>query len=65
MGTGKKLLVFKPKSIEKLNDKMTPFTPDLTPRTYDPEKGLEVFYVCNNHTSPYYSKQKPVEVRLS
>jgi ssDNA-binding Zn-finger/Zn-ribbon topoisomerase 1 len=45
--------------------KMQPFTPDLTPRIYEPEKGLEVFYVCNNHMPPYYSKQKPVEVHLS
>jgi hypothetical protein len=44
---------------------MVPYTPDLTPVTYEPEKGLEVFYVCNNHTPPYYSKQKPVEVKLS
>ena len=45
--------------------KMTPYTPDLTLTTYEPEKGLEVFYACNNHTPPYYSKQKPVEVKLS
>ena len=45
--------------------KMTPYTPDLTPSTYDPEKGLEVFYVCNKHTPPYYSTQKPVEVKLT
>ncbi|KPV63642.1 MAG: hypothetical protein AOA66_0774 [Candidatus Bathyarchaeota archaeon BA2] len=44
--------------------KMTPYPPDLTPTTYESEKGLHVLYVCNNHT-PYYSKQKPVEVRLS
>jgi len=53
------------KHIEELNEKMTPFTPDLTPTTYESEKGLRVFYVCSNHTPPYYSKQKPVEVRLS
>ena len=46
-------------------EKMTPYTPDLTPTTYESDKGLEVFYVCNNHTPPYYSKQKPVEVKLS
>jgi len=44
---------------------MVPYAPDLTPTTYEPEEGLEVFYVCNDHTPPYYSKQKPVEVRLS
>ena len=46
-------------------EKMTPYTPDLSPITYDPEKGLEVLYVCNNHSPPHYSKQKPVEVHLS
>jgi len=45
--------------------KMEAYTPDLTPTTYESDKGLEVFYVCNNHTPPYYSKQKPVEVRLT
>lgn len=59
--------------------KMKPFTPDLTPSTYrfeesqalkgqaveSPEWTMETLYVCNNHTPPYYSKQKPVEVCLS
>ena len=59
--------------------KMTPFTPDLTPSTYrveeslaikgqaveSPEWTMETLYVCYNHTPPYYSKQKPVEVKLS
>ena len=59
--------------------KMTSFTPDLTPSTYGagesfavkgqaveaPEWTMETLYVCNNHTPPYYSNQKPVEVRLS
>ena len=58
--------------------KMTPYTPDLTPSTYraeesyalkgqavtPPEWDLETLYVCNNRTPPYYSKQKPMEVRL-
>jgi hypothetical protein len=44
---------------------MVPYTPDLTPINYEPEKGLDVYYVCNNHAQPYYSKQKPVEVKLS
>ena len=44
--------------------KMTPYTPDLTPTTYEAEKGLNVLYVCNNHAPPHYSSQKPVEVRL-
>jgi len=57
---------------------MTAFTPDLTPSTYRNEKAhdvkggsaepsewtMETLYVCNNHSPPYYSKQKPVEVRL-
>jgi len=59
--------------------KMTPFTPDLTPSTYraeeshalkgqtveDVEAGIKTIMVCNNHTPPYPSKQKPVEVRLT
>ena len=45
--------------------KMTPYTPDLTPTSYKSEKGIDVLYVCNNHSPPYYSKQKPVEVRLT
>jgi len=44
---------------------MVPYTPDLTPTNYELEKGLNVHYVCNNHAQPYYSKQKPVEVKLS
>jgi len=44
--------------------RMTPYTPDLTPTTYEAEKGLHVLYVCNNHAPPHYSSQKPVEVRL-
>ena len=59
--------------------KMTPFTPDLTPSTYRAEEsyglkgqavekaeaGIETIMVCNNHAPPYYSGQKPVEVRLT
>lgn len=59
--------------------KMTPFSPDLTPGTYgaeesfalkgqavsSPEWDMETLYVCNNHTPPHYSSQKPVEVRLT
>jgi hypothetical protein len=44
--------------------KMTPYTSDLTPTTYESEKGLNVLYVCNNNAPPYYSSQKHVEVRL-
>jgi hypothetical protein len=45
--------------------RMTPYTPDLTPASYESEKGLGILYVCYNHAPPHYSKQKPVEVRLS
>jgi len=59
--------------------KMTPFTPDLTPSTYGAEEsgglkgqavenaeaGIETIMVCSNHTPPYYSRQKPVEVKLT
>ncbi len=58
-------------------EKMTPYTPDLTPRTYraegdyDPlgetpksEVSVETLYVCLNHDPPYYSTRKPMEVML-
>ena len=58
---------------------MTPFCPELNPRTYGAEEGAalkgqavesplwtaETVYVCSNHSSPYYSDQKPVKVKLS
>jgi len=58
---------------------MTSYTPDLNPQTYKIAKDLalkdtvvlpreddmETIYVCLNHSPPHYSKQKPVEVRLS
>jgi hypothetical protein len=58
---------------------MTPFNPELNPRNYRAEEGValkgqsvgspgwttEAVYVCNNHSPPYYSSQKPVEVKLS
>ena len=58
---------------------MTPYKPDLSPRTYrneddiewDPlgytsrsEVSTETFYVCYNHTPAYYSNRRPVEVLL-
>jgi len=57
---------------------MIPFVPDLNPSTYRNEKvhevkgqgaelsewTVETLYYCPNHTPPYYSKQKPVEVAL-
>ena len=45
--------------------KMTLHTPDLSPVSYESEEGFDALYVCNNHSPPYYSKQKPVEVSLS
>lgn len=50
--------------------KMEPYKPDLTPPTYgkgEPENPLEILFWHNSpqdHPQPYYSKQKPVEVRL-
>jgi len=59
---------------------MTPFSPDdANPISYRGEdrfgvKGqalekaewnLETLYVCYNHTPPYYSNVKPVEVKLT
>jgi hypothetical protein len=58
---------------------MTPFYPDLNPGTYGAAEGaalkgqavespgwtVETVYVCHNHSPPYYSDQKPVEVKLS
>lgn len=46
---------------------MEPYTPDLTPSTYESDKGLDVIMWHNSpsdHPQPYYSKQKPVEVLL-
>ena len=57
---------------------MTSFTPDLTPSTYrceeayalkgqaveSPEWTVNTIMACYDHTPPYYSKQKPVEVHL-
>ena len=48
---------------------MTPFKPDLDPKTYDAtgeqEWTVDTLYYCPNHTPPYYSSQKPVEVMLT
>lgn len=43
---------------------MQPYTPDLTPNVYakDGKHDLEVLMVCNNHSPPFFSTQKPVEV---
>jgi len=58
-------------------DGMTPYTPDLTPKTYraeedyDPfgeapksETTLETLYVCLSHDPPLYSTRKAMEVVL-
>lgn len=57
---------------------MTAISPDFNPQTYRNERGFDhsraasksemdiaTRYVCTNHTPPYYSNQKPVEVELS
>lgn len=58
---------------------MTLYTPDLNPRTYRDEDNpswnplglaakcdasVKTLYVCRNHSPPYYSSLKPVEVLL-
>jgi len=45
---------------------MTLYQPDLTPQTYgkDAKHDLNILYVCYNHSPPYYSTQKAVEVEL-
>ncbi len=59
--------------------KMAPFNPDLNHRTYGAEEEValkgqsvgspgwsaETVLACHNHTPPFYSSQKPVEVQLS
>jgi len=48
--------------------KMTPYTSDLTMTTYESDKGINVIMWHNStedHSQPYYSNQKPVEVRLT
>jgi len=47
--------------------RMEPYTPDTSLTTYDSEKGLDVVAWHNSpsdHKEPYYSKQRPVEVKL-
>jgi hypothetical protein len=45
---------------------MTPYQPDLTPQTYgkDEKHDFNILYACYNHSPPFYSTQKPVEVVL-
>ena len=46
---------------------MEPYTPDLTPNTYgmDGKRDLQMLMVCTRHSPPFYSSQKPVEVKFS
>lgn len=43
---------------------MAPYTPDLAANTYgvDGKRDLAVLMVCDQHSPPFYSTQKPVEV---
>jgi len=43
---------------------MTPYTPDLALSTYgiDGKQDLQTLMVCTNHSSPFFSTQKPIEV---
>jgi len=63
--------------LEGYTVEMTPVSPDFNPETYRNEEGfdftktvsrsdlsVEVRYVCTNHTPPYYSNMKPIEVEL-
>ena len=45
---------------------MTPYTPDLAPKTYgmDGKRDLKILMVCNEHSPPFYSEMKPVEVEI-
>ncbi|RLI47255.1 hypothetical protein DRO69_00970 [Candidatus Bathyarchaeota archaeon] len=54
--------------LENWTKLMEPYTPDLTPSQYDPDKGLDVIMIHiseQDHPQPYYSKQKPIEVHLT
>ncbi|MBS7615603.1 hypothetical protein KEJ45_00155 [Candidatus Bathyarchaeota archaeon] len=44
---------------------MTPYMPDTTPRTYalDGHRELQTLMFCPRHAPPFFSKQKPVEVK--
>jgi predicted amidophosphoribosyltransferase len=44
--------------------KMEPFTPDLSPGSYEKDD-INVVRICAHHKPPYKSKLRPVEVRLS
>jgi len=47
---------------------MEPYTPDLTASIYESEKWIKVIILHDSpsdHKDSYYSRQKPVDVRLS
>jgi hypothetical protein len=43
---------------------MTPYAPDLAPNVYgvDGKRELQMLMTCANHSPPFFSTQKPVEV---
>jgi len=45
---------------------MQHYKPDLAANTYgsDGKHDLNIIMVCNNHSPPFYSSQKPVQVRF-
>ena len=45
---------------------MQPYTPDLASNTYgmDGKRDLQILMVCNEHSPPFYSTLKPVEVEI-
>jgi len=45
---------------------MEPYTPDLAPKTYgmDGKRDLKILRVCNEHSPPFFSTLKPVEVEM-
>lgn len=45
---------------------MAPYTPDLAPKTYgmDGKRDLKILRVCNEHSPPFFSTLKPVEVEM-
>ena len=43
---------------------MTPYTPDLAPNVYgiDGKREFAILMACANHSPPFFSTQKPIEV---
>ncbi|MGB9960276.1 MAG: hypothetical protein ACPLKQ_07145 [Candidatus Bathyarchaeales archaeon] len=44
---------------------MKPYTPDTAPKTYalNSLREMQTLMVCTNHNPPFFSQQKPVEVK--